>query len=57
MQKNGEVEIKYNIIKEYGPDHDKTFVAEVRCNGKVLAIGEGKNKKTAEMQAAKAALN
>jgi len=57
LQKNGEVEIKYNIIKEYGPDHDKTFVAEVKCNGKVLAIGEGKNKKTAEMQAAKAALN
>ncbi len=56
LQVNGNVEIKYNIIKEYGPDHDKNFVAEVICNGKKLAEGMGKNKKMAEMDAANNAL-
>lgn len=56
LQKNGDVKIEYRIIKEYGPDHDKTFEAEVCLNGKVLATGIGKSKKEAEMQAAKKAL-
>ncbi len=57
LQVHGEVNIKYSIIKEKGPDHDKLFVAQVSCNGKKLAIGEGKNKKSAEMNAACKALN
>ena len=56
LQVHGDVDIKYEILEEKGPDHDKTFVAQVSCNGKKLAIGEGKNKKTAEMNAAKKAL-
>ena len=56
LQKNGDVHIEYIILKEEGPDHDKTFTAEVKCNGKVLAKGTGKSKKMAEMQAAKLAL-
>ena len=56
LQKNGEVKIEYTIIGESGPDHDKTFEAEVSLNGKVLANGKGKSKKEAEMQAAKKAL-
>lgn len=56
LQKNGEVKIEYKIINESGPDHDKTFEAEVSLNGKVLATGVGKSKKEAEMQAAKKAL-
>lgn len=56
LQKNGDVKIEYKIIKEIGPDHDKTFEAEVCLNGKILATGEGKSKKEAEMQAAKKAL-
>ena len=56
LQKNGEVHITYTILKEEGPDHDKTFTAEVSCNGKKLAIGIGKSKKAAEMQAAQRAL-
>ncbi len=56
LQKNGDVKIQYKIIKESGPDHDKTFEAEVSLNGKVLAKGKGKSKKEAEMQAAKKAL-
>ena len=57
LQKDGDVHIEYNIIKEEGPDHDKIFTAEVKCDGKILARGEGKSKKMAEMQAAKIALN
>ena len=57
LQKNGEVHITYSILKEEGPDHDKTFTAEVSCNGKKLATGIGKSKKAAEMQAAQKALN
>ena len=56
LQKNGDVHIEYNIIKEEGPDHDKIFTAEVKCDGILLARGEGKSKKMAEMQAAKIAL-
>ena len=52
LQKDGDVEIEYTIIKEEGPDHDKKFTAEVRCNNKFLAIGEGRTKKAAEMEAA-----
>ena len=57
LQKHGEVEIKYTILREIGPDHDKTFEAQVECNNKKLATGIGKSKKQAEMEAAKEALN
>jgi len=56
LQEHGEVEIKYNLLRTDGPDHDKTFYTEVRYNGKVLATGEGKSKKGAEMSAAKKAI-
>ncbi len=56
LQAHGEVEIKYTILKETGPDHDKTFEAQVECNHKVLAVGLGKSKKQAEMEAARKAL-
>lgn len=56
LQKHGTVHIEYSIIKEEGPDHDKTFVAEVKCNGKQLAVGQGNTKKQAEMEAARVAL-
>lgn len=57
LQENGNVNIIYKIIKTQGPDHDKTFTAQVSVNGKILATGEGKTKKQAEMQAAHKALN
>ena len=56
LQINGEVSIKYTIIHEEGPDHDKKFTAQVECDGKLLATGKGKSKKLAEMEAAKKAL-
>lgn len=56
LQEHGNVKIEYEIILEKGPDHDKYFVAQVLCDGKILAKGSGKSKKHAEMQAAKSAL-
>ena len=56
LQINGDVKIEYTIISEKGPDHDKTFEAEVSCNNKKLATGVGKTKKQAEMKAAEKAL-
>ena len=56
LQKDGEVRIEYHILKEEGPDHDKTFTADVCCNNKFLAVGEGKTKKAAEMEAARKAI-
>ena len=56
LQKHGDVNIEYKIIKESGPDHNKVFCAEVLYNGKILASGSGKSKKYAEMDAAKFAI-
>ena len=56
LQVHGNVDIKYEIINETGPDHDKTFTAQVKLNGKILATGTGKTKKQAEMDAADKAL-
>ena len=56
LQEHGEVKIEYKITQEKGPDHDKYFEAQVSCNGKLLASGEGKSKKEAHMEAAKKAL-
>ena len=46
----------YRLVAETGPDHDKRFTVKVMAAEKVLATGTGKNKKTAEMEAARQAL-
>ena len=56
LQVHGDICIKYTVIKETGPDHDKTFTVKVEADGKELAIGEGRTKKNAEMDAAGKAL-
>ncbi|ADL07822.1 ribonuclease III [Thermosediminibacter oceani] len=48
--------ITYNVIKEEGPDHNKTFFVEVVWKNKILGSGCGKSKKEAEQNAAKAAI-
>ena len=48
--------MSYCMTGEQGPDHNKTFVAEVRLNGRPLGTGTGHSKKEAEQSAAKAAL-
>lgn len=42
----------YTVVEESGPAHSKKFVVEVSYNGEVLARGEGKTKKTAQINAA-----
>ena len=56
LQVHGEVKIEYVLINEFGPDHDKSFEFEVRCDGKKLATGVGKSKKIAQMEAARKAI-
>lgn len=56
LQVNGGTKIEYQIVAELGPEHKKSFVAEVYHNGKLLGRGQGKNKKEAEMEAAKVAI-
>ncbi len=46
----------YEIAREYGPDHDKTFVVSLRI-GDLETAGTGKNKKAAEQDAARNALD
>jgi ribonuclease III len=46
----------YVLVEATGPDHAKTFVVEVRLGDNVLGRGSGKNKKTAEAEAARGAL-
>ncbi len=47
----------YRIIGQEGPDHLKSFVAEVRWEGLSLGQGSGGSKKEAEINAAAAALH
>ena len=48
--------LQYEVVKESGPDHDKSFVVAVIVDGITLGKGEAKSKKEAEQQAAKDAL-
>ena len=57
IQKSGEQKVSYRIVDEKGPDHNKQFVAQISVGAQVLGNGEGKSKKEAEQNAAKAALN
>lgn len=57
VQKNhGEI-LEYFMVGESGPDHNKTFLVEVRLNSNVIGTGEGHSKKQAEQMAAKQALH
>ena len=47
---------RYIIVKEEGPDHDRTFTVDVTVNSTRLGSGTGKNKKEAEQIAANKAL-
>ncbi len=46
----------YQLRQTSGPDHAKVFHVEVEVRGEVLGAGEGRSKKDAEEQAARAAL-
>lgn len=46
----------YKLIKDSGPDHDKSFTVGVYINREQIATGEGKSKQEAEQNAAQRAL-
>lgn len=48
--------IKYEIVKEEGPDHAKVFHTEVRLNDEIIGVGSGSSKKESEQAAAKEGL-
>jgi ribonuclease III len=45
----------YRLVESTGPDHNKQFITEILVEGEALGRGEGRTKKAAESQAAKAA--
>lgn len=56
LQKNGEVDINYELIKHEGPPHRRKFFTQVKINEHVMGLGEGFSKKEAEQNAAREAL-
>ena len=51
VQKEGKT-LTYELVSESGPDHEKVFVVEAKIDGKTVGRGRGRNKKTAQQQAA-----
>lgn len=52
IQKTSLEPIKYEILKEEGPAHNKRFTIKATHKGETLGIGTGRNKKEAEQKAA-----
>jgi len=48
--------VRYELINEEGPAHDKTYYVEAYLGDKLIGTGSGKTKKNAEQHAAFAAL-
>ena len=46
----------YRLVDSRGPDHEKEFTVEVVIKGQVYGVGIGRNKQTAEQEAARIAL-
>ena len=44
--------LAYQLVKETGPDHCKSFEVAAMINGKKIAVGTGRTKKKAEQSAA-----
>ncbi|MDO5048222.1 MAG: ribonuclease III [Anaerococcus sp.] len=47
--------LKYVLVAESGPEHEKIFTMAVKLGNRILAQGTGRNKKQAEQEAAKKA--
>ena len=51
-QAHGLEQPTYHVLEESGPDHDKTYLIEVRIGEDALGTGSGRSKKEAEQHAA-----
>ena len=56
VQRNKAGQIKYVLLSESGPEHEKEFQCAVEIDGKRMGTGIGRNKKEAEQKAAAEAL-
>lgn len=56
LQRNGDVDIEYHLLKETGTENEPLFFVSVTVNGEECGQGKGSSKKHAEMAAAKEAL-
>ena len=56
VQRRSGSQVSYELVSAVGPDHDKEFVFDVKIDGEVYGRGRGRNKKSAEQQAAGEAL-
>jgi len=56
LQSCGWPAAQYQVLRETGPDHQKTFLVKVTVAGRVTATGAGSNKKESEQSAAQQAL-
>lgn len=56
IQKKKDAQLRYELIEESGPDHDKQFKVEAYLNDVMIGAGCGHTKKAAEQQAAYEAL-
>ena len=52
VQGSSDEHVSYELIREEGPDHNKTFCTAVRIGGRTYGEGEGRTKKATEQQAA-----
>lgn len=56
IQKESTQPLRYEVVEEKGPDHDKDFYVEVYHGSQCLGRGVGKSKKEAEQNAAQIAI-
>ncbi len=57
IQEKESITPSYKLIKEVGPDHDKSFLSAVYAGEKELARGQGRSKQESEQEAARNALS
>jgi ribonuclease-3 len=56
VQAKRQLRPKYRVIEAVGPAHDRRFTVEVRVGDSIMGRGSGKSKKSAEVEAARVAL-
>ncbi len=56
IQKKNTAQLRYELVGEPGPDHDKQFSVEAYLDDRLIGSGVGRTKKAAEQQAAYEAL-
>lgn len=56
VQKNNSGKLSYKLLKEEGPDHDKTFEIALYLNNAIIGRGTGHSKKDAQQAAARDAI-